>query len=148
MHEQNDIKRVKISVAGEEYTLLSRDDEGYVKDLAETLDEALTQLKKSGSNTTSALVLTALNYLDEYNKASEDGDRLRAQITEYGNDFAKARAELNAVRKENEKLVAEVADLREKLKKAKEIPTLPSPEAVAQKAKEANAMPINVMANR
>ncbi|MBQ4101182.1 MAG: cell division protein ZapA [Oscillospiraceae bacterium] len=186
----SEMKRIKISVAGTDYTLLSQDDERYVKDLAETLNEALQVLTKKGTTTLSALVLTALNYLDEYNKASEDGDNLRAQIADYANSEAKARAELSSVRKENEKLVLEVAglrkenenldeeldemrdeneqlsieiedlqeeneklkieieELREKLKKAKEMPTLPSPAEVAQKAKEANSMPINVMANR
>ena len=172
----SEIKRIKISVAGGDYTLLSQDDEGYVKDLAETLNEALDTLTQKGSSTMSALVLTALNYLDEYNKASEDGDNLRAQIADYANSEAKARASLSDVRKQNEKLVLEgaglrkqnealdleisdlqeeneklkieIEELREKLKKAKELPTLPSPAEVAQKAKEAKSMPINVMANR
>lgn len=112
MNEQNEIKRVRITVAGSDYTLLSQDDAGYIKDLADTLDGALRDLTKNGSTTMSALVLTALNYLDEFNKASEDCDKLRAQVAEYASDVAKSRVEIGDVRKENERLIKEVAELK------------------------------------
>ena len=47
------------------------------------------------------MVLCAINYMDAYKRSEENADRMRSQITEYLEDAAKARIELDEVKREN-----------------------------------------------
>ena len=79
------------------------EDESYVRGLAKSLDEQLRSLLENNSGLTlnDALVLCAINYIDAYKRSEENADRMRTQISEYLEDAAKARIELDEVKREN-----------------------------------------------
>ncbi|MCR4925781.1 MAG: cell division protein ZapA, partial [Clostridiales bacterium] len=64
---------------------------------------------------THAAVFAALDYCDKANKANQDADNLRAQITTYLDDLNNAQVQLEQARKENENLSNQVRNLQAKL---------------------------------
>ncbi|MBP0962977.1 MAG: cell division protein ZapA, partial [Oscillospiraceae bacterium] len=57
---------------------------------------------------TDALVLTCFNLLDQNNKAEASADHIRGQLTEYLQDAARARIELEDANREIARLRAEL----------------------------------------
>ena len=105
------LNRVKIEIMGTQYTVASPEDERYVVNLAEEMNEAIKQLMDSNTKLSlnSALVLCALSYADTLKKSEESADHIRAQLSDYLEDCAKARMEADDYRRENEKLHRQLA---------------------------------------
>jgi len=100
-------KKIKIRIAGVEYTLLSEDPEAEVLALAAKLDEDLHAGMEQGMSLTAALVLTALNYLDESKKNAATADKMREQVTQYATDSIKLRITMDEMKREIRRLQAE-----------------------------------------
>jgi len=110
----NDMNKVKITVAGTEYTLVTPEAPAYVQELAVLLNNQLKELMSHNASLSlmSAVVLTSINYLDESKKASQDADNLRSQIRDYLQDAAKARIEADEAKRENVRLIKELETLK------------------------------------
>ena len=100
------INRVKIEILGASYTIATPEQEEYVLSLANEIDSQMKALTDADPKLTpnAALVLCAMGYADMFRKSEQAADNMRAQITDYLDDAASARAELDAVKKELEQL--------------------------------------------
>lgn len=99
----NTVNRVKISVNGVHYSIATAEPEEYVLNLAQELDEQIKGVmdKNPSISFNDVMVLCAINYIDAYKRSEENADRMRTQISEYLEDAAKARIELDEVKREN-----------------------------------------------
>lgn len=99
----NAINRVRITINGVHYTIATAEPEEYVQGLAQELDEQIKGIleKNPSISFNDVMVLCAINYIDAYKRSEENADRMRTQISEYLEDAAKARIELDEVKREN-----------------------------------------------
>lgn len=100
------MNRVRIEIMGSGYTLSTPESEDYVQSLAAEIDEQIeTMMEQSPKmSLTDALVLCCMNYADSYQKSERSADHMRAQLSDYLEDAAKARIELDDAKREIEKL--------------------------------------------
>lgn len=96
--------RVKLTIGGAEYAIITEDDINYVTELGAELNEALANIVKENPHisTTQAAVLLALDYADEFKKANITADNLRSQIKDYLDDAASAKSKADWARHEAE----------------------------------------------
>lgn len=96
--------KVKLTIGGAEYPIVTEDDVKYALELGEELDNALkqTMIENRNISTTQAAVLLALDYADKYRKANISSDNLRAQIKDYLDDAASAKSKADWARHECE----------------------------------------------
>lgn len=97
----------RLKIAGEEYRVVSEEDEKYIEELAHDLDIKMASLLKNGRvSTTQAAVLCALDYADEAKKNGSSTDNLRSQLKSYLEDAAQAKSERDFYKREAERLKA------------------------------------------
>ena len=97
--------KIAVFVAGQEYTLLSEEDEGYVLRVAAQVDAQVREMMDGGRlSLTIAAVLTALNATDKTQKAIDSADHLRHQVREYLEETQKLKGELADARREISRL--------------------------------------------
>ncbi len=98
--------RVKIEILGAEYTIATPEEEEYVRRLAREIDAQVSQLLDSDSKLSpnAALILTALSYADSFYKSEQSADHMRSQLSDYLEDAARARIELDDAKREMEKM--------------------------------------------
>ena len=102
--------KVKLSIAGSEFSVITEDDVKYVAELGKDVDRAIAKTMKENPriSVTQAAVLTTLNYADEYKKASTTADHLREQIKDYLDDASSAKSKADFARHEAEKAKREL----------------------------------------
>jgi cell division protein ZapA len=84
--------------------------EEYIASLQFQLNQMLGELQSRHHSVamTDALVLTCFNLLDQNSKAEASADHIRGQLTEYLQDAARARIELEDANREIARLRAEL----------------------------------------
>lgn len=109
-------KKIKIEIAGSSYTVMTTEQESYVRDLADEISADIAGLseKNPALSMNDALVLCAIAYLDEYKKESSNSDHIRSQLKEYIGDTAKARMEVDEANRRADKLRKELDEMRKK----------------------------------
>ena len=97
--------KVKLLIAGADYSIITEDDVNYVQELGKDVDRAISKTMKENPkiSTTQAAVLTTLMYADEFKKASTTADHLREQIKDYLDDASNAKSKADWARHEAEK---------------------------------------------
>lgn len=110
----NGINRVRIDINGSKYLISTGESEEYVKSLALELDDQLRGLMQKNGNMSfnDALIICALGYVDSYKKSEQNADNLRTQITEYLEDAARARIEVDEAKREINRLEKALAALK------------------------------------
>ena len=97
--------RVTVSIAGQEYTLVAAEEQGYVEKVAQHVDTQMKQvLGESKTSLADGAVLTAMNIADEYFKEVEASENLRRQLKEYLEEATKLKMELSEAKREIFKL--------------------------------------------
>lgn len=98
--------RVKIEILGAEYTIATSEEEEYVHRLAHELDRQVVGLLDHDAKLSpnAALILCALGYADSFHKSEQSADHMRSQLTDYLEDAARARIELDDAKRELDKL--------------------------------------------
>lgn len=126
------VTKVKLTICGSNYIVSTTDSEEYVNQLAERLDNDMTEImtQNPSASVAASAVISALSYLDELNKNASSTDNMRAQIKDYLEDAAKAKLDAEHARRQVEKLTAELEALKAKQAAA---------EAAAQAAAKAEA---------
>lgn len=116
-----DKTRVKLTIGGADYYIMTEDDADYTLALGAELNEKITRTLKENpfASVTQAAVLAALEYADAYRKSEESADNLRGQIRGYLEDFNRAKLETDVARREIERLNRENQNLRAKLTDSK-----------------------------
>lgn len=95
------MNRVIVTIDGLEYTVISEDNEEYIRKSAALVDQSIQEIKAATPfSSMTAAVLAAMNIADKYYKASGSGDGLRAQIRDYASECAQLRAENARLKKE------------------------------------------------
>lgn len=109
--------KVKVEICGKEYTLITREDEAYVIDLAKKINRAVDDILRDTPtlNLASALSLVCMDYADDLMKQQQGSDNLRAQIRDYVNEAGKAHMEADALRKTLMDKEREIEDLKNRL---------------------------------
>lgn len=110
------VTKVKLTICGSSYIVSTTDSEEYVNQLAERLDNDMTEImtQNPSASVAASAVISALSYLDELNKNASSTDNMRAQIKDYLEDAAKAKLEAENARRQVEKLTAELEALKAK----------------------------------
>ncbi len=103
--------RVRVQVMGSSYSITTTETKEYIHSLEEKLNAMLNELMRrhTGISISDALVLTCLNLLDSSQKSEAASDHIRGQLTEYLQDAARARIELDEANREIERLGRELA---------------------------------------
>lgn len=93
--------KLTVQINGMKYAIITNEDVDYVQGLAKEMDVLVSDLmKNTRMSFDQAMLLAGLHFLDLYKKADQGADNLRAQVTEYAEDAAKARMELSEARKQ------------------------------------------------
>ncbi len=93
--------RVKVQIAGEEFTIVAAEPEDYIRRVAALVDTKISGIlaaKRVPLN--DATILAACNLADEQIKAAETAENLRAQIKAYSDEISRLRADLSEARRE------------------------------------------------
>lgn len=108
------MEKVRLMIAGTEYTISTDDDLDYVTDLGAELDKHITDIMSSNGriSITQAAILTALEYADAAKKGETSAENLRSQIQEYLEDAARARTDAEISKREAERLTKELTALK------------------------------------
>ena len=106
--------KIKLEICGSTYVVSSTDTEAYVTELAERLDKNMNEVLASSpsASVTTAAVLCALEYLDEWQKAISGADNMRVQIQDYLEETAKAKLAAEEARRELERMKRELGYLQ------------------------------------
>ncbi|MDD2955768.1 MAG: cell division protein ZapA [Oscillospiraceae bacterium] len=114
------VNRVKIEICGSRYNIASQEPEEYVLELGSQLNNQVKELVAANTalSVNDALVLCAMSYLDSYKKAEANADHMRNQLTEYLEDAARARIEVDEARREVERLTRAMEALKHGQEKA------------------------------
>lgn len=97
--------RVTVTIAGQDYTLVAPEDQGYVQKVAAHVDAKIKEvLDESSASLVSGAVLAAVNIADEYFKEVEAAENLRRQLKEYLEEATKLKMELSEAKREIFKL--------------------------------------------
>lgn len=106
--------KVKVTVGGIEYSLVTDDDAEYLKQLATITDKRFQKLMKENPSLslTQCAVLVALDLADESTKAVSTADKLRSQIKDYLDDASNAKSKADWARHELEEAKKQIAKLK------------------------------------
>ena len=135
------VTKVKLTICGSSYIVSTTDSEEYVNQLAERLDNDMTEImtQNPSASVAASAVISALSYLDELNKNASSTDNMRAQIKDYLEDAAKAKLEAENARRQVEKLTAELEALKARQAAAAEAAAQAEEKAEEAAAEEAPA---------
>ena len=126
--------KVKITVAGTEYIVLTHESEAYTRKLAEEVDESIQDMCINGRiSITAAAILTAVNLCDKLKKYESDADALGEQIEKYLEAANEQMNKYNEVRRENERLKKNISVYRKRL--FEEDPSFNDPSPVSESVK-------------
>ena len=87
--------KVTVSVAGQEYTLITTDEPEYVQKVAAHVDEQMRRISDAGrTSLVDSAVLAAMNIADEFLKEQAAEENLRGQLKKVLEESAKLKLEL------------------------------------------------------
>ncbi len=109
--------KVKISICGYEFSVITDEDKKYMMNIANRVERKVNSMLESNGrlSTASAALFAAMDYCDQVQKATGDGDNLRGQIKDYLEESSEARRQLEESRREVDRLKREVAALRRRI---------------------------------
>jgi cell division protein ZapA len=111
--------KVRLTICGLDYVLLSEKQEEYIQALGEQLNDHIVRLLKENGriSATQAAVLCALEAMDEAHEAQVTSENLRSRIQDYLEDASQMKKESELSRHEAELLHREIAELKRQLKR-------------------------------
>ena len=119
----SDMEKMKteVKICGKEYTIVSAESPEYMHKVASYIDKKMTDILSSNPNLSSSMaaVLTAINIGDDYFKAMESAENMRAQVGKYIDDQTRQKMsnavlkeEAHELRKQIMRLQMEIAELK------------------------------------
>ena len=92
--------KIRLTVGGITYSVISEDSEEYLKELGRELDARLEYLAKKNPCLSTAMVaiLAALEGFDNAKKAQPENERLKIEITRLASEAAVAKSEASAAK--------------------------------------------------
>ncbi len=106
--------RVVLHICDQDFPIATDNSIAHVKQLGEEIDSKMRTLLSSSKRLTfaQAAILTALEYADNAKKAEQSMEALRSQLSGYLSDAEDSKLNFELVKKENEKLKAEIEKLK------------------------------------
>ena len=93
--------RVKVRIAGEDFTIVAPESDEYIRRVASYVDSKIAEISVSAKiPLIDATILAACNIADEQFKSSDAAESMRLQLKSYVDDIARLRAELAEARRE------------------------------------------------
>lgn len=117
-------KNVIIYVAGQRFSIRTKDTEEYVISTGEQVDLRIKGIQNDNPrlNRDACAILAALDYCDDMRKLSSRVDVLREQVKDYLADTEKLRSENASLKSQAEKLKEEIRMLKEKKASSTPVP--------------------------
>ena len=108
---------VKVKIYNRPFNLSTDDSEGYIRKISGIVDTKVRGIISAapGTNIIDAAILTALEAVDEKQKAFATIDNLRSQIKDYVDDAGEARLKCDEAQKELRDLRAKVSELEKEV---------------------------------
>ena len=108
------MKRVVLTIAGNEYIVNTDEEERYLKDLAREVDGRLADMMRKNPHlsTTKAAIYCALDLCDERCRRDDEIESLKERVRRAENDSASATIEANEAVREIRRLTEEILHLR------------------------------------
>ena len=102
--------KIRLTVGGIEYMVVSEEDETFVRKIGDDLNNKLDEIKGQNRylSTTMVAVLAALDYSEQLVKSREECEQLKLQLKNAVEDAACARLNSEEARREIERLSEEV----------------------------------------
>lgn len=122
--------RVRLDISGVSCTLLTEEDEAYVKDMAKEVEELLNSMTNAGSSFAVAAVITALSFLDEKKKNEKTCRETEERLQVREKDVLLAVAEYKKLKTENDILTAKLKNLKKELESRPAADEEPKPKAM------------------
>ncbi len=98
-------KKVTVTIAGQQFTLVGADEEAYALRVAAHVDEQVRKVSAdSRMSVVDSAVLAAVNITDQLFREQESGENLRRQIQQALEEAAKLKLELSEAKREIFKL--------------------------------------------
>lgn len=98
-------KTITVTIGGNDYRLVSAENEEYTMKVAEHVDGKIRELLDMGNvSVIDAAILTSINLADEYFKALETSESLRSQVKDYLEDSGRMKMEIADLRRQIERL--------------------------------------------
>lgn len=109
--------KLKISICGYDFSVVTDEDRNYMANIAGKVERKVKNMLDNNSrlSTAAAALFAAMDYCDQAQKASGDGDNLRDQLKDYLEESSTARKQLEDSKKEIERLKREIAALRRRI---------------------------------
>ena len=107
--------KVRIEIYGVKFVINSEESPDYVKAIARELDNAIRSYMTGHprSSLSDAYLINLLDYADRLKKSEQNADHLRAQLSEYLEESARAHIEVDEYKREIDKLKREINLLRQ-----------------------------------
>lgn len=116
MADNQEKKKVSFTIAGNQFTVLSAEEEAYTADIAGKIDQSIHEMCRNGRvSVTAAAILTAVNYCDEMQKSRRDLEEIRQKLEEYLNRMNVQQEKYRELSKECEKLKEDLKICRRRL---------------------------------
>ncbi len=108
--------RVVLHICGQDFPIATDSSIDEVRQLGLEIDGKMNEILSASKRVTfaQAAVLTALEYADNAKKSEKSIEALRSQLSGYLSDAEDSKLNFELVRKENEKLKAEIEKLKAK----------------------------------
>lgn len=115
----NNANHVEVCINGVHYHIATNEPAQYLQELAHEVDTQMSALleRNPSMGFNDAAVLCLLNYADNYRRSEESADHMRNQISDYLEDAAKARIELDEATRRLETCQRERDRLRQDLER-------------------------------
>lgn len=98
-------KTISVTIGGNQYRLVSAENEEYTRKVAAHVDSKVQELLSSGNvSIIDAAMLTSINLADEYFKALETSESLRSQVKDYLEESGRMKMEINDLKRQIERL--------------------------------------------
>ncbi len=108
--------KVKLNIAGSEYTINTEEEESYIRALSDELNRRITKLMNNNKYLSPSMVISiaALQYCDEAKKRRLECEELKAQGSVSMQQAAKLRLEKEELERELERITRENRALKQK----------------------------------
>lgn len=107
--------KVQVRIFDNKYTLVGNENEEYINKIADDVDKMMHSIAlNSDLKPIKISVLSAVNFCDEYHKASMALESAKADLKKYKDEIEELRRKINAYEEERRFLKDEILSLRKR----------------------------------
>ena len=108
--------KVKLTICGAEYVIASGEENKYMIELGNEVDEKITSILRQNPriSVTQAAVLAALEFADAEKKATSDAEKLLSSIQEYLEDSSRDKLNCEIATREADRIAKEFAEYKKR----------------------------------